>query len=414
MRPDFPKSPFSLPFEPRRRLVGQRVRAIVDASGGKRGRTSATAAALVLAGCAACLHLVSCTAVKNAKEYASLEKFLADVSLPDNLTLSFDPAQVASKKTATVYDVTPIRFSADKLIPALLTGGVSETVSYAEGMQYRSESGGEREYLTVYDGGESFGTQSGTDGGFNYDLERDGIMAADKLQSVISSSRVVSMSTLANPGSSREDYSTGGELAGVDRSAALRDIVSRLSNARAPELMVRSCYFMDLPTIKAHAELSGAEVGFSEADEGYYFNFAQVVDGIPVMDIEWEQNVNGSVYPRGGTSGEVWYTARGIEYAGFWNLVSLTGSGETVSLISPSEAVEALVRLLSDVISRTEYNAVTMELIYVKLPSGDGTVMRPAWIFDIVKTEKIFDGTDYQFYVSYVFDAVTGELLSLV
>lgn len=414
MKRDFPKTRFSLPFEPRKKLMGQRIRAIVDASRGQRGRDSVSAAALVLLMCSLCVHLVSCASVPNAREYSSLEKYLEDVSLPDNLTLSFDPAKVVSKGTAAVYDVAPIRFSADKLIPALMIGDVSETVSYAEGMQYRSEKGGQRDYLTVYDDGESFGTQSGTDGGFNYNLERDGVMAASKLQSVISSNRVVSMSTLANPGLSREDYRMEGELAGVERSAALLDIVSRLSDAGAPELMVRSCYFMDLPTMKAHAELSGAEYGFSGADEGYYFNFAQVVDGIPIMDIEWEQNVNGSAYPRGSTSGEVWYTARGIEYADFWNLVSLTGTRETVSLISPSEAVEALIQLLSDVISEYKYNAVTMELIYVKLPSGDGMVMRPAWIFDIVKTERLQDGTEYQFYVSYVFDGATGELLSVL
>ncbi len=414
MKPDFPKSPFSLPFEPRKRLVGQRVRAIVDASGGRRRRTSATAAALVLAVCFLCLHLVSCAAAPSAKEYSSLEKYLADVSLPDNLTLSFGPARVASRETATVYDVAPLRFSADDLIPALLIGGVTETVSYAEGMQVRSESGEDRDYLTVYDGGESFGTQSGTDGGFNYNLERDGVMAGSKLDCVISGDRVASMSVLANPERSREDYSTDGELAGTARSDAVNDIVERLSKAGAPEIAVRSCIFMDFPTMKAHAELSGAAYDFTEADEGYYFNFAQVVDGIPVMDIEWEQNVNGAAYGHGGTSGEVWYTARGIEYARFSNLVRVIGSGETVALISPGEAVEALVRLLSDVISKAEYNAVTMELFYVKLPSGDGTVMRPAWIFELVKTEKIFDGTDYQFYISYVFDAVTGELLSVL
>lgn len=414
MKPNFPNTRFSLPFEPRKKLMGQRVRAIVDASRGQRGRTSAPAAALILLICLLCANLVSCAPVPNAKDYASLEKYIEDVSLPDNLTLSFDPAKVVFRESATVYYVTPIRFSADKLIPALMIGDVSETVSYAEGMQYRSESAGVRDYLTVYDGGESFGTQSGTDGGFNYNLERDGVMAGYKLQSIISSSRVVSMSTLANPGLSREDYRAEGELAGLARSAALRDIVSRLSNAGAPELMVRSCYFMDIPTIKAHAELSGVEYEFSEADEGYYFNFAQVVDDIPIMDIEWEQNVNGSVYPRGSTSGEVWYTAGGIECASFSNLVSLTGSDETLSLISPSEAVEALVRLLSDVISEYKYNAVTMELIYVKLPSGDSMVMRPAWIFDIIKTEKLDNGTDYQFYVSYVFDAATGELLSVL
>ena len=414
MKLNFPNTRFSLPFEPRKKLMAQRIRAIVDDSGGQRGRTGAPAAALAFLLCLLCVNLVSCAAAPNAKDYASLEKYLKDVSLPENLTLSFDPAEVASRGSATVYYVTPIRFSADRLIPALMIGDVSETVSYAEGMQYRSESAGVRDFLTVYDGGESFGTQSGTDGGFNYNLERGGVMAGYKLQSIISSSRVVSMSTLANPGLSREDYSTEGELAGPARSAALRDIVSRLSNAGAPELMVRSCYFMDLPTIKAHAELSGVEYEFGEADEGYYFNFAQVVDDIPIMDIQWEQNVNGNVYPHGSTSGEVWYTARGIEYADFWNLVSLTGTGDTLPLISPSQAVEALIRLLSDVISEYKYNAVTMELIYVKLPSGGGTVMRPAWSFDMIKTERLRDGTDFQFYTSYVFDAATGELLSVL
>lgn len=64
MKTDFPKSRFSLPFEPRERLVEPRVRAIVDCSNGRRGRTNVPTAALVLLVCVLCVNLVSCSAVQ--------------------------------------------------------------------------------------------------------------------------------------------------------------------------------------------------------------------------------------------------------------------------------------------------------------------------------------------------------------
>lgn len=64
MKSNFPNTRFSLPMEPRKHEMGPRVRAIVDASNGRRGRTSLSAVALALAVCFLCVNLVSCAAVR--------------------------------------------------------------------------------------------------------------------------------------------------------------------------------------------------------------------------------------------------------------------------------------------------------------------------------------------------------------
>ncbi len=64
MKPFFPNTRFSLPLEPRKQELGSRVRAIVDASNGRRKHTSLSAAALALVVCFLCVNLVSCAAVR--------------------------------------------------------------------------------------------------------------------------------------------------------------------------------------------------------------------------------------------------------------------------------------------------------------------------------------------------------------
>ncbi len=64
MKSNFPNTRFSLPMEPRKHEMRPRVRAIVDASNGRRGRTSLSAAALALVVCFLCVNLVSCAAVR--------------------------------------------------------------------------------------------------------------------------------------------------------------------------------------------------------------------------------------------------------------------------------------------------------------------------------------------------------------
>lgn len=64
MRSDLPNTRFSLSVKPRRGLTEFRVRAIVEASNGRRGPTSLSASILALLVCLLCVNLVSCVAVR--------------------------------------------------------------------------------------------------------------------------------------------------------------------------------------------------------------------------------------------------------------------------------------------------------------------------------------------------------------
>jgi len=337
------------------------------------------------------------------------EDYMESVSLPDGLTLDFNPSQVAAFDSAKIYSANLIRFKVDDVAPAIMFGNVTESTSYAEGMQYISVGAALREYLTIYDNGESFGSNCDIDGGFGYAAEINGEVLGSKLRSVILASPGLSESN-TEPYLVQEDYAADGELTSLELEPAVSTVMETLSKAGAPELRLTKYYCLDLPTMAAHAALNNYDYSYSEEDEGYLFFFSQIVDGIPIINTGWTGK--GGTTAAGnymeGTSANVYYTSRGIVDAQLIYFHSISEDGESVSLITPNEALNCIIEYFSGVILECDYSITSMELDYISVPNGGKLELRPTWVFCIIKLQDgmIFD------YDYYVFDALTGEILS--
>ncbi len=99
MKSNFPNTRFSLPLKPRKQEMRSRVRAIVDASNGRRGRTSLSAVALALVVCFLCVNLVSCAAVRADSGASSDTQAPADTLSP---AVQPEPSEPRPEPTETV------------------------------------------------------------------------------------------------------------------------------------------------------------------------------------------------------------------------------------------------------------------------------------------------------------------------
>ena len=339
----------------------------------------------------------------------TFEEYMENVSLPDGLTINFKPSQVTVFDSAKVYSAKLARFTVDDVAPVIMFGNVTESTSYAEGMQYISVDDALREYLTIYDGGKSFGTDCDIDGGFGYVAEISGEALGSKLRSVILVSPGLSVSS-TEPYLAPEDYTAGDEITSLGFEPAVSTVMETLSKAGAPELKLTKYYCLDLQTMVAHAALNNYDYSYSEEDEGYLFFFSQVVDGIPIINSGWTGK--GGMTATGnymkGTQANVYYTSKGIVDAQLVYFHSVLEDGKSVSLITPNEAFNCIAEYFSGVILDHDYSITSMELNYISVPIKDKFQLRPAWVFCIAELQdgKIFD------YDYYVIDALTCEILS--
>ena len=83
-------------------------------------------------------------------ETMDLETFLQTVDLPDNLSVSFDPAQVKSVPSARTYKADFLTFDPDTVAKRLLRKEIADTRVMAEGPWYQAGDESLTEYLTVF------------------------------------------------------------------------------------------------------------------------------------------------------------------------------------------------------------------------------------------------------------------------
>src|SRR5690625_211269 len=90
------------------------------------------------------------------------------VDLPNNFSLEIDPEEIETVETASSYLAAPLEFEEKTLIDSLFSGELIAEENYAEGPGFQAKNGELIEYLTIYDGGKSFGEETGVFGGFTY------------------------------------------------------------------------------------------------------------------------------------------------------------------------------------------------------------------------------------------------------
>ena len=143
---------------------------------------------------------------------------------------------------------------------------------------------------------------------------------------------------------------------------------------------------------------------WSEADDGYIFEFFPTVDGAPMF----YPNMVTDTMAYLGSSVQVWYQESGIVYlsidSSMWSIGNVVETASTP--LSPQDAMSiAQVRLENTMAySETEVYKVSGEYIHVQ--DRNRILLRPVWVV-YAKSTSSYSGNIYTQYV--VIDAITGD-----
>lgn len=365
-----------------------------------------------------------------------LETYVETVELPEHFSIVFDPAEVESVDTASVHTASILEFNEqdrDTVIDELVHGEIIDTKNYAEGPWLEADHDGVKEYLTIYDGGKSFGIDSGVNGGLTYGIDIDGISLSSKLSIVIENSPGPPGNIAQEFGYDlKSDYGSFVNPSFLDYVDALAEVEGLLSTVGFPELAVAEAYSLDLDTMLDHYDLyldsrdyfgieeEDDQYVWSKDDESYQFFFRQIIGDIPLVNMAWPnvqgipgQNT-GSSAEIGSTSIEVIYSKDGIISLSAINLLDVVQDGEEKSLINEATALKSVIDSYSEVLLTKETSVTSMELCYVAILTGEHSYeLVPAWVFEISEEndwDDPKDGTitlnDYSY---FVVNAITEE-----
>ncbi len=353
-------------------------------------------------------------------EIMDLRTFLQTVDLPDNFSIGFDAADVKSVDSARIYKAVPLELDANEVAEKLLKRESVSTKVYAEGPYFETGDETFKEHLYVFDGGKSFGIDSGVVGGLSYSVVINGERIRNKHGTVIRVAPGPPDDIIAQRWKYdlKSDYASFADLSFMSYKDALAAVEELLYDTLGfPELEVAEAYSMDLETMLKHYELYKAaggkkEITFSKDDECYVFFFRQVIDGIPVVNIHWKDATFGETIPV--TSVEVFYTKDGVRDIYAIDLLDIVEGGENKPLISAAKALQVVIDDYSEIILENETIVESMELCYVGVPVKNGYELVPAWVFRIVETVKFTNQADgnvysYDSYSYYVVNAITGD-----
>jgi len=377
----------------------------------------------------------------------NLDAFLQTVNLPENFSLAFDESEVKSVDSAKVYKAASLELDADEIAGRLLKGKIISTEISAQGPWFEAENESFKEYLTVFDGGKSFGIDSGLEGGLSYSVYRNDEQSNPAHSELLPRQPGPPDSIAQRWGYNlKSDYASFADLSFMNYKDSLAAVEKVLYDTLGfPGLEVAETYSIDLETTLKHYELyldsreyfrgeedeEEDEVILTKDDECYVFFFRQLIDDIPVINLIWDggvltdsaaetakqpiQTAAGNVMP--GTDVNVCYDRSGVRSISAYNLYKIIESGEKRQLVSPAKALQVVIDEYSEILLAGETIVESMELCYAVIPSEDSCQLIPAWVFCIAEAENETDQTGgtkktIYSYEIYVVDAITGAKIS--
>jgi len=366
------------------------------------------------------IMFTSCGTSETGKSYHGMNKetSLKDVELPDKLSIEFETDDIRNIEEAKTYLADYMEFDKQKLVNSFMKNSITEEKILAEGPQVISSSGNVTEFLSIYDGGKSFGVETGMEGGFAYSKTVDDLWIK-KWDTVASSSFLA-------PGFNEQyrlnsDYGSQIDLDFLPYEDALADIRKILKMAGIPAFDIDETYSLDLETILSHYRLylennmneEERKLTWTKDDECYIFSLRQLVDNIPIVNKTWQMpdGTKASVWgnPMPAASIHLVYDKTGICDIEAYNILRITDEKEKNKLISVYEALNTLIHDYSLTILEDEISIDSAELCYLIIPKDNMAELVPGWVFRSAKTEKT-DGGNYIQYKYDVVNAITGEL----
>ncbi|HOM02329.1 MAG TPA: hypothetical protein PLH43_05820 [Acetivibrio sp.] len=365
--------------------------------------------------------LTSCSTSEKAVDFQNMDSktFLETVSLLEKLSIDINLDDIKSVEAAKTYKAEHIVFDNQKLIDAFMKSSVTEEKIWAEGPQFIASAGNTQEFLSIYDGGKSFGIKTSLKGGFRYSRIVNGEI--NKL-STVANCDFYYPSFSKSDYNSNDDYSSYTDLNFLSYEDALTDIKRIINAAKIPQFDVHETYSLDLKTIKSHYELylKSASVeeelknlDWTKEDECYIFSLRQLVDNIPIINREWympdgtKSSAFGNFMP--ATYINLVYDSKGIKEINAKSILNVIDEIEINRLINVYEALNTLIEDYSLTILENDVSIVSAELCYLSIPKGDVFELIPGWVFCSTQTIE-FNGELHTQYKYDVVNAVTGKL----
>ncbi|GAE29746.1 hypothetical protein JCM9152_1126 [Halalkalibacter hemicellulosilyticusJCM 9152] len=291
----------------------------------------------------------------------------------------------------------------------------------AFGIQFRSDN--ENESLTVYDGGEAFGTANGVDGGFSYtnDLEHNTLYS--RVASLSSDSP--DLNTQLYEYNLNSDFETFIDLDFLPYLDAKKEIKEQLSTVGFPEIELDVVFALDEKMMDIHQERFLESTNdeheltvfdLSKDDEAYLFFFRQVIDNVPIINEVWSFDTREAVDPY-EPSIMVLYNHNGMVHIDATYLYHILESTEEFPLIKEVEALDLIIDHFSSFIINKQTVIESMELNYVAVHGENEFELVPSWVFRL-KIDDVYEDPidhskhDVHTYDYFVINAINGERIS--
>lgn len=345
-----------------------------------------------------------------------IDKDSAPNFVTGNIQILYDRDAIAEKEEAAVYSAVYYQADFSLLQQHLLRYEITETELNAFGRSFyaKEDNHGTEERLIIYDGGEEMGVHSGVYGGFIYSLweptrkDYQNVVAMhpghpDNVEQILG-------------GTSREDFAVDCDLDFMTVDEAVEMLEAMAAECGLPEMQVDSIYSLDAETLREHNRIAGLSDVWEKSDEAYLLHLTQMIDGIPVMNHLWNDDVvsgeAGATELRAiGLVSEDGIISFNVSYA-----VDITGEAEAQKLLSAESAEEILQARYEDAVYLSDVYAEALALKYIVQHDGNQLKLTPAWVFCMSRdfiTEYPGSGEPVSIkkYEHCVINAVTGELI---
>lgn len=143
---------------------------------------------------------------------------------------------------------------------------------------------------------------------------------------------------------------------------------------------------------------------FTKDDEYYYFEFREILDGIPFCNGQWAESTFGESGGGSLPSVHAIYNENGLIEFHAGRMVEPGEAISTEPVIPPEQALKAYVDEYSKAIHFEDSEIIGLELNYVIVADSRGLYARPAWMITTAIEKKAgqgdstvdFDYTDYE------------------
>ena len=332
----------------------------------------------------------------------------------EQITLNFDLDTVEYKSKLKVYPITYFEVDRESISQTMLKGVVVRESASGEGWIIEAHAEENVEYITFYEGA--------VKGGFSYGNIRNEKFLPQQVGVVFVEGHPYNPVQAIEKYNTRDEYPIKTDLKNVLYSDSYASILDLFDKLKIPQVILQETRTLNLTTMKDKYNLyteyikrkygEQAEIEartYMQDDECYYFSFRQIVDGIPVINVSWdEKHLLWEQYPAHRIS--VYYSASGIESISAQNMITVSGEGDEQPLLSKEDAISTIKMDLIDKYYGSAISIESMELCYLITVSKTGMELCPVWL--IYTEHNILWDTVPAIKGDYmVYDAITGKRL---